>query len=208
MRLIISFIAAVICAVSAYAATPDDKTTNVNSYATEDMSVPKKSIRFGLTADLGLTNVVGEGDKPGFGVQIGALADLMIRPKVFLESGLMLTSIAHREEGITGTLRAMYGKIPFHVGSINPISKKCNLTLQFGPALSYGLYGTKIDTGWYGEVKYFDYLRRFDFGLEGKIGIDYKSQRWTLGVSYGLISPVEDASYHNLAILLGWLSFF
>lgn len=176
----------------------------VSAFAVDDYG---KLWSWGINAELGLSNVTGEGDKPGFGTQIGVALDCNINSNVFAESGLIFNTISHSEEGISGMLTAVYAKLPLQIGIKSRLTDKHDISVQVGPTFLCGLYGTTIH---YGSQKfdYFDLIRRFDVGIEGKVGLNVNNVRWTLGVNYGMISTVEYLNYHNLTIFIGGTKFF
>lgn len=179
----------------------------ISSFCAQAIDDTGKLWSFGMNAELGLSNVAGEGDTPGFGSQIGVIANYHINQDIFTETGLIFSCVNHSERELDGTISALYTKLPIQIGIQSRISDYSHLTVQVGPTLSYGIRGTKFHTGGH-KYDYFDIMRRFDLGIEGKVGVLFQKVRWTLGVNYGVISPVKYLNYHNLTVFIGGTVFF
>lgn len=151
--------------------------------------------RMGVHVDLGMSNVVGTGDKAGFGYGLGWLAEYNFNPKLFLQSGIGFEDISHKEDYIEGTIHAYYLQIPIHVGYRLALKESLAFFVQAGPSLGIGIAGSKIQ--WPGgEMNYFDNMKRFDVGVGGRVGVEIKKFQISVGANYGVI-PVADG-YNNL----------
>ncbi|MCM1219869.1 MAG: PorT family protein [Lachnospiraceae bacterium] len=165
--------------------------------------------RQGVRVNLGASNVSGEGDKMTFGYGLGWVAEYNFSPKFYVQSGLGLENIAHKEEGISGTINAYYLQLPIHAGYRFELGETNSLFVQAGPTLGVGLFGSKVDFGGGDEINYFDVAKRFDLGLGGKVGVEFGKFQVSVGANYGVLQAVKEVDgYHNLTVNAGFTYFF
>lgn len=163
----------------------------------------EQGFRMGVRVNGGMSNVTGfDGDKMAFGYGLGWVAEYNFTSSLFLQSGLGLQNIAHKEDAIDGTLNAYYAQVPVHIGYRFGIGDASSLFIQAGPTIGCGLFGSKIE--WYegGESDYFDIMKRFDVGVGGRVGLEFSSFQISAGADYGVLK-VTDLGGHNLNINLG-----
>lgn len=162
-----------------------------------------QGFRMGARLDLGLSNVVYEGDKTTFGWGVNLLAEYNFTESVYLQSGLGLQDIAHKEELIEGTLNAYFLQLPIHVGGRFGVGESAQFFIQAGPTLSYGIGGSKIDWNFGGSSKYFDFANRFDIGIGGRLGVEFSNIQISVGANYGMLEAFKEIGGHNLSVNLG-----
>lgn len=162
----------------------------------------EQTFRMGVRVNLGISNVTGEGSKTAFGYGFGWIAEYNLNQKLFFQSGIGLDDIAHKEEGLDGTLNAYYLQIPIHAGYRFGLGERNTIFVQAGPTLGYGIYGSKIQDFYGGETKYFDHAKRFDLGLGARAGVEFGRYQVSAGVNYGVLK-VFDGGGHNLSVNLG-----
>ncbi len=163
----------------------------------------EQGLRMGIRVNGGLSNVTGEGDKMTFGYGFGWIAEYNINSNLFLQSGIGLENIAHKEEGIKGTLNAFYVQLPIHIGYRFGLGDMSSFFVQAGPTVGYGLFGTKIEYG-SREYNYFDLAKRFDLGVGGRVGLEFNNYQISAGVNYGVLEAIDGVGGHNLSINLGF----
>lgn len=158
----------------------------------------EQGFRNGIRVNLGLSNVIYDGDKMTFGYGAAWVAEYNFNPSLYLQSGLGLENIAHKEDAIDGTLNAFYLQLPIHVGYRFDLGETTALFVQAGPTLSVGLFGSDIE--WYGGGKsnYFDHAKRFDLGVGGRVGVEVSKFQIGVGANYGVLK-VMDIGGHNLS---------
>lgn len=169
----------------------------------------EEGFRMGVRANGGVSNVAGEGDKMTFGYGFGWIAEYNFSSNLFLQSGIGLENIAHKEEAIDGTLNACFAQLPIHIGYRFSLGDTSSFFIQEGLTLGYGLSGSKI--GWYNVVvtKYFDIAKRFDLGVGGRVGVEFRNLQISGGVNYGVLEAIKGVNgYHNLSINLGLACMF
>lgn len=164
----------------------------------------EQGFRNGVQINGGLSNVAGEGDKASFGWGVGWVAEYNFNSPLYLQSGLGLQTIAHKEDGIDGTLRGCFLQLPIHVGYRFSLGDTSQLFVQAGPTIGYGLFGTKIEVYGVKDFNYFDLAKRFDFGLGGRIGVQFSKFQFSIGANYGVLKAFDgDENYHNLSANIG-----
>lgn len=163
----------------------------------------EQGFRMGIRVNGGLSNVVADGDKMSFGYGLGWIAEYNFNSNLFLQSGIGLENIAHKEDAIDGTLNAFYGQLPIHIGYRFNIGDASSFFVQAGPTLGVGLWGSKIE--WYGggSTNYFDVAKRFDLGVGGRVGVEFSKFQISAGANYGVLEAFDGVGGHNLSINLG-----
>jgi len=162
----------------------------------------EQGFRMGIRVNAGLSNVLGEGDEMAFGYGLGWVAEYNFNSNLFLQSGIGLENIAHKEEAIDGTLNAFYGQLPIHIGYRFGLGDTSFLFVQAGPTLGVGLFGSKIEMYGGGEIKYFDVAKRFDLGVGGRVGVEFSKFQISTGANYGVLQAFN-GGYHNLSVNVG-----
>lgn len=163
----------------------------------------EQGFRNGVQINGGLSNVTGEGDKATFGWGLGWVAEYNFDTKLYLQSGLGIQNIAHKEDAIDGTLNAYFLQLPVHVGYRFNLGDSSALFVQVGPTLGVGIFGTKIE--WYGggDSNYFDLAKRFDLGVGGRVGVEFSKIQISVGANYGVLDAFDNRGYHNLSATIG-----
>lgn len=161
----------------------------------------EKGFRMGVQINLGLSDVVHDGCKTAFGYGAGWIAEYNLKPELFLQSGIGLQNIGHKEDGIDGTLRALYAQVPIHVGYRFNLENKPVIFVQGGPTLGIGLAGSKIEY-YGGSINYFDSAKRFDLGIGARGGLEFGKYQVSIGANYGVLKVFEGGG-HNLTVNLG-----
>lgn len=167
----------------------------------------EQGFRMGAQVNVGLSNVIYDGDKVSFGYGIGWVAEYNFSPNLYLQSGVGLQSISHKENAIDGTISAFYAQVPIHVGYRFGINDNYSLFVQAGPTLGIGLWGSSIEYYGGGSDNYFDLAKRFDLGVGGRVGLEFEKFKVSLGVDYGVLE-VFDAGGHNLSANVGFAYMF
>lgn len=171
----------------------------------------EQGFRMGARINLGISNVGGTGDKATFGYGAAWLAEYNFTPKVYIQSGLGLENIAHKEEAVDGTINAYFLQLPIHAGYRFDIGETTKLFVQAGPTIGYGLFGSDIDWSDGSKTSYFDVAKRFDLALGGRIGVEFNKIQISMGGNYGVLDAIDvpsSESYHNYNINLGLAYFF
>lgn len=169
----------------------------------------EQGFRMGVRVNVGLSNVSGEGDKATFGYGVGWIAEYNFNSNLFLQSGIGIENIAHKEDAIDGTLNAYFAQIPIHIGYRFGLNDATTLFVQAGPTIGIGMFGSTID--WYGggSTNYFDVANRFDLGIGGRVGVEFSKFQISAGVNYGVLEAFDGGDgYHNMSVNLGFAYMF
>lgn len=162
-----------------------------------------QGFRNGIRLNVGVSNVVYEGDKFTFGYGFGWVAEYNLNSNLYFQSGVGLENIAHKEDAINGTLNAFYAQIPIHVGYRFETGSSSNFFVQAGPTIGVGLFGSSIDLGYRGSYNYFDRANRFDLGVGGRVGMEFSEIQVSVGTNYGVLNTFSEVGGHNLTVNLG-----
>lgn len=164
----------------------------------------EQGFRMGARVNAGISNVAGEGDKASFGYGLGWIAEYNFSPNFYVQSGLGLENISHKEEGVDGTLNAFYLQLPIHAGYRFSLGETSALFVQAGPTLGYGLLGSDLEFSNGSKINYFDVAERFDLGLGGRVGVEFSKFQVSIGGNYGMLKTIDNISesYHNYSVNL------
>lgn len=107
---------------------------------------------------------------------------------------------------------AYYLHLPLHVGYRWAFSRACALYVDAGPYFSLGLFGKSKMTDYINHTKEkgdtFDGIRRFDWGLGARIGVEL-ADHYRLGVGYdsGLrkLSAYNLGHNYNFSVSIGYM---
>ena len=177
-------------------------------------------IKFGIDAGVNLSNSsldAGDLDKKAkVGFQVGVVVEYELTPDFFLQSGLSFTTkgskIEDKSLGVTQSLsiNQMYLQLPVYAAYKIEVTPTTKIVFNAGPYLAYGIGGkiswknqviggdaiisgtTKYDT--FGD----DWLKRFDFGLGGGVGVEFS--QIVVGLKYELgLSNINrsESAYRN-----------
>ena len=166
-----------------------------------------QGFRMGARVNAGVSNVIFEGDKCTFGYGLGWIAEYNFSSNLFLQSGVGLENIAHKEDGIDGTINSVYAQLPIHLGYRTGIGNESSFFIQGGPTIGIGLFGSDITSN-NQTINYFDLARRFDLGIGGRVGIEFNKYQISAGVNYGLTKVFEGIDAHTLSANIGFAYMF
>ena len=113
----------------------------------------------------------------------------------YINGGLLLTHKGVKIEDVG--LNAYYLDVPIHFGYSTQVTDGVNLFGELGPYLGIGVFGSTegYDT--------FDALERIDFGLGGRVGVEFNHKfNVSFGFDYGLIEVLDDTGFKNLNMTL------
>ena len=159
------------------------------------------AFRMGVRINGGISYNSDIHDGPAFGYGVGWIAEYNIKPSMYLQSGIGLENIAYKYDG---TQNAFYGQLPVHFGFRHALSDDRALFVQAGPTFSIGLFGSDIHLdGVDGPEKTFDYLKRFDLELGGRIGVEIRKIRISAGANFGVTKVMERWGGHTTTVNLG-----
>lgn len=163
----------------------------------------EQGFRMGARVNVGLSNVVADGDKMTVGYGLGWIAEYNFNSRLYVQSGVGFENIAHKEDAIDGTINAYFVQLPIHVGYRFGINDNTALFVQAGPTLGYGISGSKIEFEGSESYDYFDLAKRFDLGVGGRVGVEFSKIQISAGANYGVLDAFDEVGGHNLSINVG-----
>lgn len=163
-----------------------------------------QGFRMGVRANIGISNVVHKGNSMNLGYGAGWVAEYNFNSKLFLQSGIGLQSISHKQDNIRGgALNAYYAQLPIHVGYRFNIGEVNKLFVQAGPTLGVGIFGSTIKWDNGTKDNYFDLANRFDLGVGCRVGMEFTKLIVSVGADYGVIKNTGEIEGNNLSVNLG-----
>lgn len=196
------------------------------------------NLRWGVTAGFnGLNgNTLNLSDHRGrYGFNVGARMEYLFRTtpsRMYLDAELGLLKLGWKsstndgyyysdyykdEAGIQtenwkATMDAYYLHLPIHIGYRWAFCKACALYVDAGPYFSLGLFGkskvTDLDNKKTTKADTFDEIRRFDWGLGARLGVEVADHyRLGIGYDYGLqkIDKYSNYKNNNFTISVGYM---
>lgn len=161
-----------------------------------------QDFRFGIIGGVNLNSVTNENKKTGYNVGFKGEYFFKGNEGFYLDMGIMLTnknwespyySYNKDDYATKWSANPHYLNIPIHIGYMMPVSKKVSVFVNAGPYLGAGLFGKYTTTSTNNKNTtvanniFKDYLKRFDYGIGGKIGIEYaKHIQLSIGYDWGL----------------------
>lgn len=163
----------------------------------------ERGFRMGVRITTGMSNVIADGNKFDIGYGLGWVAEYNITPHLYLQSGVGAENIAHKVEDVDQLLNTFFLQIPLHIGARLATGSKSSIFIQGGPTFGYGIFGSKIKFADGREADYFDSAKRFDLGVGGRIGFEYRSFQLSAGANYGVLDALKHSGGHNFIANVG-----
>lgn len=169
-----------------------------------------QKVDFGVLAGLVFSHPKDYNTRTGFSV--GAKGIYTFRENSsswFLEAQAKLASkgwkydIATYDEGgnlvyySDWTCNAYYLEIPVYAGYKFMVNDDCGIFIEAGPYLAAGLFGKSDVKGgehnyeYYGNVFADGFYERFDWGLGGNVGVEYRHVQISVGLHRSLMNPLK-----------------
>ena len=141
----------------------------LNLSAQEDS---KWSVKVGA----GLSSLAGDdadGAKNAFAYKVGVGYELGISENFAIEPALMLTNKSFKSEGIEGTINRYCVELPVLAAYKIALNDEMKLTINAGPYVAYGLFGSDIEWSGSGKSNVFDECERFEAGAQAGVKIAF-----------------------------------
>jgi len=155
-----------------------------------------QGFQFGAKVGGNFSSILGDVDdavKGKIGFNVGATVDYGFNEKMFLFSGLELTTKGSKvdADGYKSTANAMYLQLPIHFAyKIAVGSGSVKLVPEAGLYVAYGIGGKiKVDVDGVDDADYFDDgKQKLDFGAGAAFGAEFGKIGVKLGYDYGLMN--------------------
>lgn len=169
-----------------------------------------QKVDFGVLAGLVFSHPKDYNTRTGFSV--GAKGIYTFRENSsswFLEAQAKLVSkgwkydIATYDEGgnliyySDWTCNAYYLEIPVYAGYKFKVNDNCGIFIEAGPYLAAGLFGNSDVKGGEHNYEYYSnvfadgFYKRFDWGLGGNVGVEYRHVQVSFGLHRSLMNPLN-----------------
>ncbi len=97
------------------------------------------------------------------------------------------------------TCNAYYLEIPVYAGYKFKVNDNCGIFIEAGPYLAAGLFGNsgmkdgenKYEYEYYSNVFADGFYKRFDWGLGGNVGVEYRHLQVSVGLHHSLMNPLK-----------------
>lgn len=165
------------------------------------LSVNAQDFKFGVSGGMNLNSITNNENKIGYNVGVKGEYFFKDDKGLYLDMGIMLTNknwetpyyYNNGDKSATKwSANPHYLNIPIHIGYMMSVSKKFSVFVNAGPYLGLGLFGKYNMTSsnkntTVADNIFEDYLKRFDYGIGGKIGVEYaKHIQLSAGYDWGL----------------------
>ncbi len=171
-------------------------------------------LRFGIDAGVNLSRIKSYDFKSITAYRVGGKVEYILPMTkvnaIYLTSGLYLAKKGAKVNDYRYCkINSNYIDIPLHIGFRQRISSDFKLFEEFGPYISFGLFG-KSELGDFVDaqgVKYegskfntFDELKRTDAGVGLKLGVEYNDMiQVSIGMDWGLVRVMKQSEILNLS---------
>lgn len=165
------------------------------------LSVNAQDFKFGVSGGMNLNSITNNENKIGYNVGVKGEYFFKDDKGLYLDMGIMLTNknwetpyyYNNGDKSATKwSANPHYLNIPIHIGYMMSVSKIFSVFVNAGPYLGVGLFGKYNMTSsnkntTVADNIFEDYLKRFDYGIGGKIGVEYaKHIQLSAGYDWGL----------------------
>ena len=95
------------------------------------------------------------------------------------------------------TCNAYYLEIPVYAGYKFKVNDNCGIFIEAGPYLAAGLFGNSDVKGGEHNYEYYSnvfadgFYKRFDWGLGGNVGVEYRHVQVSVGLHRSLLKPLK-----------------
>lgn len=173
----------------------------------------QENLRWGITGGLNVSKYSSEAFdfRPGFHAGVKAeLALPQLTEGVYLDMEALFSMKGAKINGSSSRetkLNPFYLEIPVHIGYKYALNDRIAVFGNFGPYFGTGLFG-KIKEGDYDENLFGSeddrYLKRFDFGLGLKGGIEFnRCFQLSIGYDWGLIDLIDEGeNFRNRNLMI------
>ena len=163
----------------------------------------QKDSKFSWKAGIGISNLAGsdnEGLKTAISFKLGVGYDFAISESFSVEPAAMLTNKGFKIDGFTGYATRYFLEVPVMAAYKMNLNDNCQLVLNAGPFVSYGLFGSDIEWSNEGKTNVFDAFNRFEAGVGA--GVKLAFSRVAVGVDFNraLTKAMDDVNVYSQVI--------
>ena len=136
-------------------------------------------------AGVGISNLAGsdnEGLKTAISFKLGVGYDFAISESFSIEPAAMIHNKGFKVDGFTGYVARYFLEVPVLAAYKMNLNDNCQLVLNAGPYVAYGLFGSDIEWGDGDKTNAFDACNRFEAGVGA--GVKVAFSRVSVGVDF------------------------
>ena len=119
-------------------------------------------------AGVGISNLTGsdnEGLKTAISFKLGVGYEYAVSESFSIEPAVMLHNKGFKVDGFTGYVARYFVEVPVLAAYKMDLNDNCQLVINAGPYVAYGLFGSDIEWGDGGKTSAFDACNRFEAGV-------------------------------------------
>ena len=140
--------------------------------------------KFNWKVGVGLSNLVGSdaGVKTSFSFKLGAGYEFPVSESFSIEPAVMLDNKGFKIEGFSGYVTRYFLEVPVLAAYKINLNNNCQLVINAGPYVAYGLFGSDVEWSNGDKTNVFDACNRFEAGIEA--GAKVVFERMSVGVDF------------------------
>ena len=145
----------------------------------------QKDSKFSFKAGLGISNLAGSDDagiNTAISFKLGVGYDFAVSESFSIEPAVMLHNKGFKVDGFTGYVARYFVEVPVLAAYKMDLNDNCQLVINAGPYVAYGLFGSDIEWGDGEKTNAFDAFNRFEAGLGA--GAKVVFERASVGVDF------------------------
>lgn len=145
----------------------------------------QKDSNFTWKAGIGLSDLTGSDDagiKTAFSFKLGVGYEFAVSESFSVEPAAMLNNKSFGIEGFSGNVTRYFLEVPVLAAYKMNLNDNCQLVINAGPYVAYGLFGSDIEWNDSEKTNVFDACNRFEAGIEA--GAKVVFDRVSVGVDF------------------------
>ena len=158
-----------------------------------------------LKAGVGVSNLAGSeniGFKSAFSIKLGVGYEFAVSESFSIKPAVMLNNKAFKIEGFSGNITRYFLEVPVLAAYKTNLNDNCQLIINAGPYVTYGVFGSDINWGNDEKSSVFDVCERFEAGIEA--GAKVAFDRIAVGVDFNraFTKAIKDTKVYSQVIAL------
>ena len=154
-------------------------------------------------AGVGISNLAGsenQGVKSTFSFKLGVGYEFAVSESFSIEPAVMLHNKGFKVDGFTGYVARYFVEVPVLAAYKMDLNDNCQLVINAGPYVAYGLFGSDIEWGDGEKTNAFDAFNRFEAGLGA--GAKLAFNRMSVGVDFNraFTKAMDDVKVYSQVI--------
>lgn len=158
--------------------------------------------KFSWKAGIGLSSITGsdnEGFKSTISYKVGVGYEMEMSESFSVEPAVMFNNKSFKIEGVSGNINRFFVEVPVLAAYKIDLNDNYKITINAGPYVAYGLFGSDIENG---EEKsnIFDSCERFEAGIE--LGAKIALSDMTVGIDFNraFTKAIKDGKIYSQVI--------